>query len=60
MPAVLIFPLSPGVSNHIFVRIVSTLIFRFYMVNLSATIIEWLILFKQIKSIITVTIRNVT
>lgn len=30
------------------------------MVHLSATITEWLILFIQIKAIITVTIRNVS
>ena len=59
MRAVLIVPLPSGVRNHIFVRIVGNLILRFCNVNLSATIIEWLILFIQIKSRITVTIRNV-
>ena len=50
MPAVLIVPLPSDVCNHIFVRIFGTLVLRFYMVNLSTSIIEWLILFIQIKS----------
>jgi len=50
MPAVLIVPLPSDVYNHIFVRIFGTLVLRFYMVKLSTSIIEWLILFIQIKS----------
>jgi len=60
MRAVLIVPLPPDVRNYIFVHIVGNLILRFCKVNLSATIIEWLILFIQIKSRITVTFRNVS